>query len=415
VDRALPKPDGPLVSQMPSSSIAAANKEVKAVLDSSNGSTSGDPEQSSKRGHYNVYSPSERLQIGKRAAEHGVTATIRYYSRKYPKRPGLKESSVRTWKNKYTAEIARKRRAGEVTEVTELSQKKRGRPLLLGFELDRRVQSYITALRENGAVVNTAITIACAEGIVKSHDSNLLQENGGHISLTKFWAKNLMKRMGLVKRKASTTAKVSAKDFAKLKNQFTFDVSSVIEMEEIPPELVVNWDQTGINYVPVSSWTMALEGSKRVEIAGVDDKRQITTVFAGTMSGEFLPPQIIYKGKTAKCVPSTEYPPDWHVTFTENHWSNETTMIAYLQKILFPFLERKRDELKVATDFPALVIFDRFKAQCTATILSMLRDNHVNIAIVPPCCTDWLQPLIFRISLIAPNSGKFSWDKNFHV
>ena len=83
-DRAFPKPD--VVSQMPSSSIAAANKEVKAVLDSSKGSTSGDPEQSSKRGPYNVYSPSERHQKGKRAAKHGVTATIRYYSRKYPKK-----------------------------------------------------------------------------------------------------------------------------------------------------------------------------------------------------------------------------------------------------------------------------------------------------------------------------------------
>ena len=29
-------------------------------------------------------------------------------------------------------------------------------------------------------------------------------------------------------------------------------------MEEIPDELVINWDQTGIKYVPVSQWTMEL-------------------------------------------------------------------------------------------------------------------------------------------------------------
>ena len=34
----------------------------------------------------------------------------------------------------------------------------------------------------------------------------------------------------------------------------------------------------------VSSWTMAKEGSKRVEIARIDDKRQITIVFGGTMT-----------------------------------------------------------------------------------------------------------------------------------
>jgi hypothetical protein len=38
-------------------------------------------------------------------------------------------------------------------------------------------------------------------------------------------------------------------------------------------KLVINWDQTGINNVPVSQWT---KGAKKVEINGIDDKRQIT-------------------------------------------------------------------------------------------------------------------------------------------
>ena len=401
--KVLPQPDGPLATLMPSSSIVAANKEVKTALDSSVENKTDEisgkkSEKSSKRGRYDIYSPEEKASIGKRAAEHGVTSTIRYYAKKYPERPLLKESSVRTWKNKYTAELGRRKRTGGDMDVTELPQKKRGRPLLLGVELDRCVQAYITALRENGAVINTAIAIACAEGIVKSHDSNLLESNGGHIHLTKFWAKYLMQRMGLVKRRASTKAKPSIMEFTKLKEQFKFDIHAIIEMEEIPPELVINWDQTGIHYIPVSNWTMALEGSKRVEIAGIDDKCQITAVFAGTMSGEFLPPQIIYKGKTSKCLPPTESPQDWHVTFIDNHWSNEATMITYLQRVLFPYIQQKRSQLGLPTDFPALVIFDRFKAQCTETILTMLKDEHIHIAIVPVNCTDRLQPLDISVN-----------------
>ena len=45
---------------------------------------------------------------------------------------------------------------------------------------------------------------------------------------------------------------------------FLSDVKSVIEMDEIPPTMVINWDHTAINYVPVSSWTMEKEGSKKV-------------------------------------------------------------------------------------------------------------------------------------------------------
>ncbi len=38
-------------------------------------------------------------------------------------------------------------------------------------------------------------------------------------------------------------------------------------MEGIPCEpIIINWDQTGLNLVPATSWTMALKGSRCVEI-----------------------------------------------------------------------------------------------------------------------------------------------------
>ena len=79
-----------------------------------------------------------------------------------------------------------------------------------------------------------------------------------------------------------------------MKKLFVQDVKTVMVMDEVPLELVVNWDQTGLKYVPVSEWTMAEEGSKRVEIDGKDDKRQITAVFGCSMAGDFLPPQLVY-------------------------------------------------------------------------------------------------------------------------
>ena len=101
-------------------------------------------------------------------------------------------------------------------------------------------------------------------------------------------------------------------------------------MLEIPASLVINWDQTGIHYVPVSSWTMESAGLKQVEIAGGDDKRQITAVFAATMDGDFLPPQLIYQGKTPRCLPNIDFQVGLDITFTENHCSNETVMIDYI-------------------------------------------------------------------------------------
>lgn len=65
--------------------------------------------------------------------------------------------------------------------------------------------------------------------------------------MTKHWAKYLMECMGLVKRCFSTKAKISLPDFDWFKAQFLFDVKAVIEMEEIPCVLIINWNQTGIN------------------------------------------------------------------------------------------------------------------------------------------------------------------------
>ena len=275
--------------------------------------------------------------------------------------------------------------------MKQLPEKKRGRPFLLGEELEMQVRAYLTALRVNGAVVNAAIATGCAEGIVKSKDSNLLAENGGHISLSKHWAKHLLTRMGFVKRRGTTKAKVDVKNFDEVKQQFLLDNKAVCEMEEIPFDLIINWDQTGIHYVPVGSWTMEKEGAKRVEIAGADDKRQITAVFAGSLTEDFLPPQLIYKGTTSRCLPTLSFPSDWHITCSPNHWSNEKTMIAYVERIILPYVSSKRKELKLVPDYPALVIFDKFTGQGTESVLQLLQENHIHVVMVPANCTDRLQ------------------------
>ena len=369
-ETSLPSPNGSLSKIVPSTSISIVNREVKTLIEEA-----GTP-GSKKRGIYQIFTGEEKAKIAKRAAEMGVTNAIRHFKKEFVDRP-LKESTVRTWMNQYRSQLKLKKQSGSEVTVESLDHKKRGRPFLLGEELDHQVQAYIKCLRENGAVINTQIVMAVAEGIVKSHDSNLLRVNGGHIACGKSWAKSLLSRLGYVKRRASTKMKVLPSDFEACKSQFLFDVKCVIELEEIPKDLVINWDHTGIHYVPVGSWTMAKEGSKRVEITGIEDKRQITAVFAGTMSGKFLPPQLIYAGKTPRCLPSVEFPEDWDITFTPNHWANEATTERYIQKILLPYIEKKKAELSLDSNQPALVIFDRFKGQCTENILAILEKKKV--------------------------------------
>ena len=277
---------------------------------------------------------------------------------------------MQTWKGKYVAKINRKRKAGDMNDLSVkfLAVKKRGRLLLLGEKLDTKVKCYIQAVHEGGGVITTAITMAAATAIVRKSDRNLIAENGGPITITSNWAKSLLYRMKFVKRRGSSTAKMTVANFEAVKEQFLIDINAVVEMEDVPPELVINWDQTGISIVPGSTWTMEAKGSKRVEIVGTGDKLQITAVFCGALSGEFLPPQLIYQGKTPACLPRYKFPGDWYLTCTPNHWSNEDKMKEYIEFIIIPYVDRKRKELSLPSDQPALAIFDVFKGQQTEAL-----------------------------------------------
>ena len=93
--------------------------------------------------------------------------------------------------------------------------------------------------------------------------------------------------MGYVKRKATSKAKFTVGNFAEIKTAFLLEVKHVISMDEIPAELVINFDQTGLNIVPTSDWTMEVVGAKTVEIAGKNDKKQLTAVLGGSVVGIF--------------------------------------------------------------------------------------------------------------------------------
>ena len=83
----LPNPEYPLSDLMPSPAIAVANSELKNLV------YVAEPTPSQKRGWYLSYTGKEKAQIGKRAAEFGVTNMLRYFSKEFADHP-LKESTV---------------------------------------------------------------------------------------------------------------------------------------------------------------------------------------------------------------------------------------------------------------------------------------------------------------------------------
>ena len=161
---------------------------------------------------------------------------------------------------------------------------------------------------------------------IPSDSPSLLPERGGNLELGRKWAESVMTRMGLVRRKATKAARKKPPDFESLKVQFHECITKVVRDHSVPPALILNFDQTATKHVPTSEWTMASQGSIQVSVIGLEDKNEITVLLFCLLSGNFLPPQVLYTGKTPQCHSKISFPEGWDIWHSLNHWSNKETM-----------------------------------------------------------------------------------------
>ncbi|KAG1900159.1 uncharacterized protein F5891DRAFT_922199, partial [Suillus fuscotomentosus] len=97
-------------------------------------------------------------------------------------------------------------------------------------------------------------------------------------------------------------------------------------------------DQTNIVYQPENTATYEEVGSKQVTVVGQEEKRAFTVVVGISASGNALPFQVIYCGKTTCSLPSKSMPQfkkAQHLGFklcfsnTDMHWSMFELMCDY--------------------------------------------------------------------------------------
>ena len=133
---------------------------------------------------------------------------------------------------------------------------------------------------------------------------------------------------------------------------------------DIPHSMVINFDHTPTKFPPGSKQSLAKVGSTSVPVAGANDKRVITATFAVTLSGNFLPIQLIYGGKTSKSLPRVEFPESFCLGVNENHYSNETESLQFFNDVIVPYLDSERLRLNLLNQY-GLMVMNVFKGQMT--------------------------------------------------
>ena len=139
-------------TEIPSSLTKEKVKQVDELVEKVREAT-----EPKRRGKYATYTSTERAKIGKNATENGTTRAIRFFSQHWKRNISDKQKDTGT-------------------PVKSLPTKPQGRLYLVGAELDQANKDYLVLLRTAGGVVNTAITLTAAEGIITARYHGKLQK-----------------------------------------------------------------------------------------------------------------------------------------------------------------------------------------------------------------------------------------------
>ena len=255
-------------------------------------------------------------------------------------------------------------------------------------------------------------------GIVHQHQPHILKENGGSFGVSSSWVRlYVWKRLKWRYRKGTQATYKKPASWKKDIETMIMRASILIDVHKIKPEMFINFDQTGVHLVPNGGErTYETKGSTQVDIAGSDDKRQITVLVTSTAAGELLPLQIIFTGSTSASLPSvaaskSAIEAGFHLTNTKNHWSNLQTMKLYIENIIVPYVTRTRMELKLDDDSRFVLLMDCWSVHRGKEFRNYLTKFHPTLIplFIPAGCTGDAQPADLTIQ----RAIKIAFKKKF--
>lgn len=155
------------------------------------------------------------------------------------------------------------------------------------------------------------------------------------------WVNSVYRHLDFVRRMATTSRPPIPKGlYEECRIQFLRNVDKAVKEFSIPPELILNSEQTLSSYVSVGRYTISFSGAKTVAIKGLTQTQTyITLNFVISLAGEFLPMQIIYTGKTTAYHPSgVTLPSGFCISQNSKNWLNEDETLKVIDKIIHPHL-----------------------------------------------------------------------------
>jgi hypothetical protein len=264
-------------------------------------------------------------------------------------------------------------------------QKAQGGVLRNHPELKAELKALVTSLYLSGCPLSSTTLRPVFIGIVRHRAPSLLDR----WVVSRRWVRRfLQQEVGFCYRKATTAAQKRPKDAAEQWSRLVHRVAFAVDLYNIPPELVLNSDQTAVWLVPTNqARTFAPKGAREVAVLGVDDKRNVTCMPTLSASGDVLPAQTIWGGKTKKSQPTETAQArarkaGWDITQTVTHWSTLRTMKDLVTKILVPWVDKTRKKLNLSKDQRWLWLLDCWSVHRSKEFRLWLQENYPYLILI---------------------------------
>jgi hypothetical protein len=195
----------------------------------------------------------------------------------------------------------------------------------------KRIKTDLLVNRTAGLPVSSTVTRAVILGHLKTFAPEILANERFKCSQT-FIRAFLHNEMGWSHRTVTRAAQKLPENWEDQCEGSFMRIVYNARVRGICAEAILNGDQTGCSPIPLGTKTWAPQGAKQIDGFGKEEKRQFTLMITTSCSGEMLPVQCIWSGKTAQSLPAArvraEAEREGHI-FTsggDRHWSTFACM-----------------------------------------------------------------------------------------
>ena len=314
---------------------------------------------------HRMYSAAQKRKVADYARMHGVRPTAVHF--------GIARKNIQRWLRERVDEVKgkerkRKNRKGQVRKLTYPK------------ELDDDILKWFLEKRDLQLAVSTEMLKQHAKMVVIPVKPTFKASDG--------WVQKFMQRHNLVLRARTSMAQKLPADLESRIAAFRQQLQSIRMRTDVDYNMLGNMDEMPVYFDIVPGKTIEIKGEKTVKVRTTgSEKRHITIVLSCTASGDLLPPMIIFKGKTKRCIKGLKGTPGVMIAYQEKAWMDGELMLKWIDSVWNKSCKFNQPAGE------SILVMDSFSAHLTDAAVEKLHANSVLTVIVPGGCTLILQRL----------------------